>query len=162
MKNTPDLHHLATEIADREEAIQSLRKQATDKASETVREVLLQGQALLRVEKLLGHDMDIDNWLPANCALLELPHAHNYMRVARNPTRYQDPNQMLLAVWHENGETKPPDKTWPSWYAPLTSLAKWTRALTKAPPLNQWPEEGRSKLREELEPIAKALWPAKF
>ena len=161
MKNTQVLHKLASEINSREEVIQALRQQAIDKATEAGTEILLQGRALLKVET--EYQGDEVAWLAANCPAVDEDDARAYKRVARNPGRFQDPNQLLLAVWHERNESACPTDGEPSPYlTALESMGKWLRGLSKRPPIPTWPDGCKDRLRDQLLPVAKTLWPERF
>lgn len=157
------IHRLAREINDREKTITDWRARSDESATGYAREAILQGQSLIKLADSLPVDISLDTWLPAHCTRVEVKHAHGYMRLAKNPTRYRDPHQMLLAIVvdrpKKNNEEKYQQDEWQPWYRALSSISKWMRALTNKAPIDSWPESGKQRLRDLLLPIVKSLWP---
>src|SRR5947207_10298113 len=57
-----------------------------------------------------------------------------------------------------NGHTP---RSWPPYIEAIGKCGKFA-AFVARNPIEQWPSEGRDKLRGDLQPIAAALWPEKF
>ena len=75
-----ELKNIAKEIHDREEVIQSLKKQAELKINETVSEVILQGASLNDAKSKVKGSWD--DWRDANCRISKGA-AIRYMKVAK-------------------------------------------------------------------------------
>jgi hypothetical protein len=153
---------LARRINAREDTIQEMRKRTTEGCNQTLTEVILQGQDLLQAKADLPHGQWLP-WLQSSCPSISERMAQRYMRVASNPTRVSDLAEAdslraaLVLCAEADGAGQPAGpKTWPPFLQALQRFHKFA-VYVKDNPINGWPDEGRDKLREELEPIVAAL-----
>lgn len=164
------LTSLAREINDGQDAIAALEDQTNKKAADWLCEISLQGQRLLQIKEIVGHGKWME-WLSANCPLVTQSKANRYMRVAANYARVRnlggEAGSLREALRlcaeredHINGNSAPA-KSWPAF---LEGLGKFSKSVAYAVkhPLSLWPAEGRDKLRETLEPVARDLWPERW
>ncbi len=163
-----ELTRLAREINDGQDAIDSLEDQTKKKGAEWLCEVRLQGQRLLKVKEIVGHGKWLE-WLKANCPLT-IRNAQRYMQTLSNtpdPAHLENVNSLNHCARlcadsraETNGEAKPA-KSWPAF---IEGIGKFSKSVAYAVkhPLSLWPAEGKAKLRDTLEPVARELWPEKF
>lgn len=161
-----DLVTIARRINDREKTIGMLKRQLLDKGSEALREVLLQGDDLLKVKASIKHGQWL-YWLGANTTISERT-AQDYMRLASHPQRAADfiaagSIRQALALLEDRDEpiAKKQAKQWPPYLEASGRLSKLIGYVERFP-LEQWPDEGLEKFKEDLQPIAAKLWPDKF
>jgi len=161
------LIQLSRDINAREETLMLLRSKTIDAANNWMCEVILQGDALNQAKASLPHGMWLD-WLRIHCPLLSNRQASKYMLISRNRPRGTDLNEAVsiraaLALCEEQASPAPVSETksWPPYLEALGRIAKFATALNKNP-IADWPPEGRDKLRTDLTPIARELWPDKF
>jgi hypothetical protein len=168
-----DIRSLGREIAERERAIQALRRAAGEHCGAWLAEVALQGQALIKAKFAVGHG-NFGTWLKVNC-----PFSHDtanvYMRVAANYERARNLGEgaslrhavALLTEGEGNAQDKPERALLPYLEA-LGRVSKFCGYLQSHKLENSdrlldwWPDEGREKLRADLEPVARELWPERF
>jgi hypothetical protein len=157
------LDTLGRRIKDREEAIQLLKKQAIKDCNNAVCEALLQGQDLLEAKKLCGHGNFVE-WLDTHCPELSARTAQRYMLLAANTTRVSHLEEaasiraaLALCEVEEQAERREP-KRWPAFLEAIQRFDKFCGYVHRNP-LSAWPAEGLDKLREQMLPIAAALWP---
>ena len=166
---------LAREINNRQETIELAKHKVTECAATLVCEAIFQGQAFLKVKKILKHG-DFMPWVRAHCPLISHQTVNNYMRLAVNAANSQRAKNLeraasirealLLCDLDESkangeadGECQP--RSWPPSIEVLSRLSRIMRLIEKHP-VQSWPQEVREKLQEDLLPIAVALWPEKF
>lgn len=165
------LHKLAREINSREDAISKLKEKFTRAGSEFLSEVLIQGQALLQTKSALPHGLWLE-WLKANCPLVSIRSAQVYMRLASNTQRAAYFGQvdslreaLLLCAMNKTensgADKKHESKTWPPYLEALGKVSKFVGYVERFP-VHDWPDEGKDKLRQDLEPVARELWPERF
>lgn len=162
-----DLVPLARRINEREDVIQAGKQSAITSASAVVAEVLLQGQDMLRVKNSLAHGKWLP-WLAKHCPKISERMAQHYMRLASNPNKVaqlEKANSLRQALGlledSKDGKTKGEPKQWPPYMEAIGKLSKLVAYVNKFP-ATHWPEEGLTKFRSELEPVAAMLWPDKF
>lgn len=160
-----DLSSMARRINAREETIGQLKRRALNSAAETIGEVLLQGQDLLAVKRSMPHGQWL-SWLSVHCPIIKERMAQRYMQLAANPSRVSDLMEtgslrQALLLLEENPEKKGQTKQWPPYLEAIGRLSKLAGYMKRFP-VEQWPDEGLEKFREDLEPIAARLWPDKF
>jgi hypothetical protein len=169
MTTTPtrlDLHRLANEINDREKAIDQLKRATIGKAGEAVTEAILQGQALIKAKANIPHGLWLD-WLKANCPNISQPSASRYMTIAANYSRVNNIEgaeslRQALALCSLDEHGKPKEiKQWPADLLGLNRLSKFVGFVSNHP-INAWPEGSRDQLRQDMEPIARQLWPERW
>ncbi len=166
MLTSPELITLARRINQREEAIELLKKKAIEGASEAVTEALLQGQDLIAAKARCAHGT-WEAWIKVNCPKLSYRTAARYMALAAKLPRVAELQaagtlRAALALCELEGEqTKAESKQWPPYLEAIGRLSK-VIGYVERHPIEQWPSEGRDKLREDLKPIVAALWPDKF
>ncbi len=164
--NAIDLSALSRRIRQRQEAIDSLERHTADQAAAWLREIIIQGQDLLRAKAERKHG-DWQDWLAANCPKTSYIKATRYMRVASNASRFKDLDniqslrQALALCDSTEPEQDRPAKRWPMYLEAITRVSKFIGYVQRCP-ITQWPETGRAKLRKELEPVAVELWPERF
>ena len=158
---------LAKEINAREEVISAARRRTREAAAAWLCEVVLQGQAFLKVKASLPHGMFVD-WVRIHCPLVTHRTATSYMRVASNWGEIANADEATslraaLLLCKDNEEEGAPKvmKHWPAYLEGLGRVAKFRTFITKHP-LAGWPEEGLHKMREDLLPIVSTLWPDRF
>jgi hypothetical protein len=160
------LIELGREINDREEALQLLRSKTIESSNAWLCEVVLQGDALNKAKASLPHGMWID-WLRIHCPLISTRQANSYMLVARNFQRGTAVTEATslraaLALCDEAKTEKAKEsKSWPAYLEALSRIAKFNRLLVREK-LESWPAEGIAKLRAELTPMCRYLWPDRF
>lgn len=163
-----DLVTIGRRIRDREETIRALKKQTLNKAAETISEVLLQGADLLKVKRALEHGQWLP-WLAAHCPEISARTAQDYMKLAGDPRVAADLIQAgsirqalaLLERGEDDSKSKGEPRQWPPYLEAIGRLSKLVGYVDRFP-IDKWPEEGLGKFRQDLEPIAKRLWPEKF
>jgi hypothetical protein len=167
-------HHLtllAREINERQETIELARGKVLDAGSTLVCEAIFQGAALLKVKAILKHG-DFLPWVKAHCPLISHDTANRYMRLALNTGNGKNLEGatsirealVLCAPPEADGAQKPAreePRSWPPYLEALSRLGKFA-GLVERNPIQQWPLEGREKLKADLEPIVATLWPEKF
>ena len=163
------LRSLASEINSGEQAIEILKTQTLDKADALGCEIRLQGMRLIQAKALVAHGNWLA-WLAEHCPRTGERMAQRYMAVAKhaetNPSCVTDIDRAKslreCCSLLTNGESKlTKSKHWPAYLEAIGRSSRLARFL-EANPLKDWPEEGIVKLREDLLPIAKALWCDKF
>jgi len=163
MNPPAEVKSLIRRINDREDVIQALQQATLGKANDTLVEVLMQGQELLRLKASAPEQWDWPAYLAATCPKLNPLKAKVYMRVASNPPRFSDPKQMLLLMCPTDEPKEQTErKVAPAWFAHLQDMTRWVKSVVKVAPVTAWPKEGVDELKTELLPIAKALWPERF
>jgi hypothetical protein len=166
MTTSTELVTIGRRINDRENAIEILKKQTFDKAADALTEIILQGNDLLGAKSRLNHGQWM-TWLDTHCPNISERKAQRYMRVASNPTRVSDlllNGSMRQALCLEDGQNTEPAKEvkqWPPYLEAIGRLSKLSGYVRRFP-IDQWPNEGLEKFRDDLEPIATRLWPDKF
>ena len=163
-----NLHELAKAICERERTLLEFKDKAFSFASQAVAEALLQGQQLLKAKEIVPHGVWLE-WLRANCPNVHERMAQRYMSLALNPTRVSDLERAsslraaltLLCEPQENGGVHSPKQSWPEYLEGLYRFGKVLKFVTSHP-IDRWPDEGRDKLRSDLEPVARSLWPERW
>jgi hypothetical protein len=163
--NVPELVTLARRINSREETIQQLRRRTVGCVNETLCEVLLQGQDLLEMKARCRRG-DWTHWLRVNCPTVGLRSAQRYMALAAHGSggelQEADSLRAALSLCNLEGEAeKTEPKRWPAYQETILRISK-LRGYVERNPIKAWPKEGIEKAQEELEPIARELWPDKF
>lgn len=167
------LASLARQIRDRELTIQQAKDTTIKSANTWMCEVILQGADLLKVKASLPHG-EFTEWLRIHCPFFSHRTAQNYMRVAinfgSNTQRAADLDEVVslrtalaLCAHSENDldNAKSAKVKW-SWKLEVLTRCARLRDMVIKHPVDEMPTETCAKLREDLEPIARALWPDKF
>jgi hypothetical protein len=155
--NALTLLALAKQINEREEIIDAVRSQVEDKLRQAAPEIVLQGQALIAAKARVPFGEWL-TWLKAHCPKVSKRNAQRYMARAENAT-LTDYYHLLCdgeepAAVHHN-------KQWLPYVEALTKVSRFQAYITRFP-IHNWPEPGRERLKEVLEPIARELWPQQF
>jgi hypothetical protein len=166
--NALELPSLARKIISREETIKALERHTADQAAAWLREIILQGQDLIRARSKCKHG-DWQDWLAANCPETSYIKATRYMRVAANAQRFKDLSsarslRQALALCDEDnqdGHSARSIRRWPIYLEAISRVAKFVGYVERCP-IKEWPEQGVEKLRKELLPVASELWPSRF
>jgi len=167
------LTSLAREINDRQETIDLAKRKVLDAGSTLVCEAIFQGAALLKVKAILKHG-DFMPWVKSHCPLISQYTANKYMLLARNCSHANNLERSssireALMLCQENEDesgttgvkvTVEP-RSWPPYLEAIGRFGKFAGYVERNP-IERWPTEGREKLKEELIPIASALWPERF
>jgi len=156
----------AREIQTNWETIDLLERQVTDKGTEWIREMALQGQRLIHVKTQLRHG----DWLPWCEAHVGVPYqkVNQCMVIAANFTRVQNLQSseslrqaLLLCAHTAHVETKTEPRRWAPFIEANLKLTKYVGYVERFP-VASWPSESQQAAREKLLPVVAALWPDKF
>jgi hypothetical protein len=158
-----ELFTIARRINDREKVIEQLRSKTETVASTVVAEALLQGCDLLAAKAQVKFG-EWESWLRAHCPR-SIRNAQRYMRLAMNHPRIAEGTNSLraaLALCETNEEhDKGEPKRWPAYIQAIGRLGKLSE-FVEHNPISNWPVEGRDKFKEDLEPLARQLWPERW
>lgn len=169
------LTQLAREINERQETIDLCKSKMLDAASSLICEAIFQGAALLKVKAILKHG-DFMPWIRAHCPLISQYTANKYMLLARswrndNSIEKSTSLREALMLCQENepeagarnasSDATQEPKSWPPYLEAIGRFGKFVGYVERNP-IGNWPLEGREKLREEMLPVASALWPERF
>jgi hypothetical protein len=164
-----DLTRFARGINQRESILLALEKKTLASCSDWLREALLQGDDLNAARASCKHGDWLD-WLKTHCPLVHYRKANRYMHLAANLTRVSNlagadslRQALQLCDVPVDSETDDitPTRRWPLPVEALGRLSKFTGLLSRCP-ISKWPGPQRDKLREDLQPVARELWPEKF
>lgn len=155
--NTIALLTLAKQINEREETIEAIRGRVEETLRQAAPEIILQGQTLLAAKAHLKHG-DWQTWLKAHCPKVSERNARRYMARAANAT-LSDYYHLLCDTEEEHATTE--STQWLPYVEALNRVTRLRTYLSKCP-ISKWPEAGRIRLKEEIEPIARELWPVRF
>jgi hypothetical protein len=162
-----DLHDLAKQINDRQQAIQKSKGQAFIAIGSTLTEAVLQGHDLIKAKAMVPHGLFME-WIKVNCPTIGYVEATRYMKLAANIARVKDLDEagsiraaLLLCEQAEINAGERPAKQWVPYLEGLYRFGKAVKFL-RDEPVDQWPAEGQEQLRTELEPVAMVLWPERF
>lgn len=162
-----DLQERARLINSREENIETLKTKAIEVSAEILSEATIQG-ADLSAAKARCKPKEWLEWLSSHCPTINHLLANRYMGLAEKFRARQNltaPESLQLVfqlcdvreqTQHKNGAPK-----YPVHQEGLWRWAKFSK-FVKANPITRWPDPCVQKLREDLEPIAKQLWPQRF
>jgi hypothetical protein len=164
---------LGRKVRDREETIGQLKDQFLARGHEYLAEVILQGADLLAAKELAGHG-HFGDWLREHFPASDRT-ARTYMRLASNRQRASDLAGSASSLEEADSIRQalalilpPPDngepgtaRSWPVFIEAVARITKWVKYVQKEP-IDRWPEPNRDRLKTELEPIAKHLWPDRF
>jgi hypothetical protein len=163
------LTSLARAINSGQDAIASLESATCKSGYALVCEIRLQGQRLLELKEMVGHGRWLE-WLKANCPLVSDRNARRYMRAASNRPVLADLDDaatlgQALRIAAGGGPSdlgvKEKPKSWPPFLEALGRFGKFAGYVERNP-LHDWPQAGLDKLRDDMAPIATALWPERF
>jgi hypothetical protein len=157
-KTSTALLTLAGRINEREETIDTFRSRVEDTLRLAAPEIILQGQDLIAAKAHLRHG-DWQTWLGAHCPKVSARNARRYMARAADATLSD--YYHLLCDQEEEPAAAGQDRQWLPYVEALGRVARFRAYLSRFP-ISNWPAPGRQKLKEELEPIARELWPDQF
>lgn len=162
------LKSLARRIVQREQVIEAKRRQTMTAACETMAEIILQGADLIEAKSHQRHSQWLF-WLtkhfPKSAAT-----AQRYMRIAANASRVTHLEngslRQALAILHcfpdESAAAAGPAPALAPVYDRLVFRLSKITALVQKNPIDDWPDQTRGQLKEQLEPIVRGLWPERF
>lgn len=168
MKNSiekKELLKFASQINEREDRIQALKQSAVGSVNEALCESILQGQDLIAAHSMVRHGLWLD-WLKTHCPKSQRM-AYRYMTLAKALPKVGELTEAgslraALALCEHNEESESSERRrWPGYVEALSRFSKFNGLIERFP-IEQWPAEGRAKLQQDLEPIARALWPERF
>jgi hypothetical protein len=164
-QTTHELSAIARTINDREETIQCQRTKLESECNGIVLLAIEQGQALQQAWLRLRKTGDWELWLSSNVRV-KRHMARNYMRLASNVERVQQAQSIrqaltLLTEGESANTDKKPERELLPYLEALGRISKLRTYIVKHP-ASTWPVEGLEKAREDLEPIARELWPERF
>jgi hypothetical protein len=162
-----ELISLARGISRREQTLLGLEEKTMADCAEWLREAILQGADLNAARARLKHGEWLD-WLKVNCSTVHYLKANRYMHLAANLSRVKDLTgaeslRQALALCGVPVEGAPKEIGQGSlpYIEGISKCNKFVSFLGRHE-LSSWPPEGRAQLKEDLEPIAKQLWPERF
>ena len=156
--NSLALEALAKQIKEGEEVIAAYRTQVGVTLRLAAPEIILQGQRLLAAKDQVKHG-EWPQWLKANCPSVRERTARRYMARAAKATLSD--YYGLLCDTGEEESRKGESRQWLPYIEILRKFARLSIGLDKCP-LTKWPEAGRQKLWEKIEPLVKELRPGLF
>ena len=162
-----ELQTLARCINQREEIIQIGKQRTLESANATGAAVLEQGRDLIKAKSKAPHGEWL-TWLREHCPKVSPRMAQLYMRAASNTKRVShlpEANSLrsALALLDEDQPSTEPKETkrWPPHIEAMTRASKLAGYVTRFP-ISRFPDEIVERLRDDLEPVARQLWPDKF
>jgi hypothetical protein len=170
-QTTHELSKYAREINELEAEIQQRKIKIVGDVREFDCRIIEIGQKLIQAKLRCVPGTWLE-WLKGHCTLSERS-AQVYMRLASNPQRAAGAGSIrqalaLLTEGEEAPSEAKPEREIPAYLMALDRVSKLCGYLQRqrpkdAPELLGWmPEEGRQKLREDLEPVARELWPGRI
>jgi hypothetical protein len=162
-----ELSGVVREINRREDTLAQLNEKTINIVCDWATERILQGHALIKAKELVPHG-DWELWLASNCPLVKKRNAQRYMAEARKATNVsltpvdalRDTIPLLCGDNEKGGNESGEVKRFPDWMIPPNECG---RLCSKLQPYIsgeiQVPKEGEDKMREELDPVVKKLWP---
>lgn len=157
------LKNIAKQINDSFDAANKLAKQARDRAFEAIAEALLCGQLLNQAKQVVGHGLWL-KWLDEHCPNITRQTACNYMRLANvKHVLHLENCSGLRQAYIACGILPKPEHNetligmQPTYLLVLNRFSSVRSQMEKLP-LNQWPDDARDKLREQLKPIVRELF----
>lgn len=155
-----ELNSLARSMRDRQEAINASVRRVTTDMSEAIALAAEQGQDCLRAKIKLPKGVRWSEWLKAHVPTLDESTAAKYERVSTE--HLDDVRQCLFAFFPPAQQKQIAQRTPPQpWESAWGLVSKFKRALIDAP-IDGWPREQVNAARDELEPVARLLWPERF
>lgn len=166
--NAVELAKLARSINRREEVLLEHEAKSLKGVADWLSDALLQGAELNAARARCKHGDWLD-WLKANCPKVHYLKANRYMHMAANLSRVRNLTQaeslrqalQLVGVPVEGSASSGPTQHSLPYVEGLSKFSKFGSFLIRNP-ITTWPTEGVEQLREDLEPVAKELWPEKF
>jgi hypothetical protein len=161
-----ELLQYAKEINALENEIQGIAKQVTDGLSTVACRIIECGQKLIQA-RLRCPPGEWSDWLKAHVSISERT-VRRYISVASNRTRVSGASSLRQALalisdaeTTEEGEAKQPETVVMPYLEALGRITRFVGYVERHP-LTEWPDEGKAKAREDLEPVARELWPEKW
>ncbi len=152
-----NLAPIAVELRERQDVIDSKLRQWHGITADLVLEASEQGRSIINAKHHLGGRLKWSDWLHAHVPNLSEDQAAKYERIATEQLR--DPRQCVFAFLpppeHEHIERMKPAL----WELGWGYLSKFVRV---ADDFGKWPPQQVELARQELEPVAKRLWPERF
>jgi hypothetical protein len=163
--NHERVHQLVRDIKAHVETIDALRNQAARKVNDWLVEVVLCGRKLNEAKEIVPKRQWMD-WVAVHCPTVSHDTINKYMRVAANSERVLNSNvsslrEALHLLTEKSSEQNKVEQSLLPYLEALGRVHKLVGYIGRNP-VREWPQEGREKLREDLEPIARELWPERF
>jgi hypothetical protein len=177
-----EMAKMARQVNEYQSNIEILERRAISGVNDWLNEVNQCGAILIQLKERQKHGEWLP-WLRRHCPRLtsvgsdgaiKAERAQRYMRVAHNWERISKamresllPEQMSLRAAlqlcssSEDSTDSPPPRRWPIEEVIIGKASKLVGDLYKHP-LRSWHCDAVEKLREDLEPIARELWPERF
>jgi hypothetical protein len=167
-----DLAKIRQEIIHMELDIQSADGKSRSAFQDSVTRRIEQGQHLLLAKEVCPHG-EWELWCEGLKPIMSKTTIERRMNDARNPSRLTGPraqNEVLaLNCDGENGENgRKEERSLVPYLQALDRVSKLCGFIERqrpkdAPEMLGWiPEEGKEKLRQDLEPVVKELWPGRI
>lgn len=125
------------------------------------------GNNLLLIKKTVGHG-NFETWMESNLPELSESTYQRYMLIARKWNTTPElaesgslRSALALCLDSDTDKDKTPARHWDPDIDGLKRATTFRRFLDDHP-FEAWPAENRQALKEEIEPLAKRLWPEKF
>ena len=155
-----ELNSLAADMRDRQEAICSAVRNVTKDMSDAIALAAEQGQDCLKAKIKLPKGVRWSEWLRAHVPNMDEAQAARYERVSTE--HIDDVRQCIFAFFPPTPQKQIVERIKPNpWEHAWGYVSKFKRTLIDAP-INDWPAAQVEATRNELEPVAKVLWPERF
>jgi hypothetical protein len=167
--NPPQLNPVQLKAAiaavnERHATLEIFEKRAAELVKSWVAESILLGRDLVKIKEGIPRGEFLKLFTSGK---INLNHrvAAMYMRVALHVDKIPEIRDvgslrkaLQLISWSETGE-KPPAGKWPFHLEILAQVNRAVNSLKKHP-VETWPEPSRTRLKQNLLPICKAIWPS--
>lgn len=154
------LRQLAKLVTSHHQDVSLRLRRMRDYGRDCVTDGVLCGNALLRAKGLVPHG-EWQAWLTENCPTLRYENARAYMKLAKMWPQYQAISEStsiraaLMLCADDEPKTNGDSETTEPYLCVLRGLSRLVVNVGKHP-VAEWPEDGREKLKAELEPLAAA------
>jgi len=156
-----DLQPIAHRLRDRQEQIDKGKQHLCENIAELTSLAYEQGRDIILAKTKTGKTIKFSEWLHIHVPTLQLSQAGKYERVATE--QLTDPRQCIFAFLPEADVKKLlPARCKPAPWEVGWGFAHRLHSLAAATPICDWPTQQRDYLAQELEPLARELWPARF
>ena len=156
-----DLQPIAKRLREREEQIEAGKRNLFERISDLTELAYEQGRDLILAKTKTGKVLKFSEWLRIHVPNLHAQQAAKYERVATE--QLTDPRQCIFAFLPaEEGNRDLPARMKPKpWELGWGYMHKLS-SIIKTKLLLDWPSQQREYLAQELEPVARELWPERF
>lgn len=154
------LQPIAKRMRDRQEQIEHGRQSALNQMSEVIALAAEQGQDCLLVKVKLAKSIKWSEWLSSHVPNLREADASKYERIS---TEQISSIRQGIFAFLPSPESQPrEDRDRPKIWETAWGFISKLKSIAAETPLTNWPQRQVALTRQELEPIAKQLWPEKF